>query len=335
MWLRALTQRGNVERELDREMQFHLDMEIEQNVRNGMSVTEARRQALLAFGGVERHKEATRDERGTRWIDDFASDSRHAWRFFMSRRGFTATAVTTLAIGIGAATAVYSLANWILLRPVPGVVASRDVVRVDLHRIPDTVQKWIIPSGMSYTNLRDVEAATPALRALAASAYGTVHVSSAKLVATSLRSATVAGDYFGVLGLRPQLGRFFAAAERGPSASAPVAVISDDLWRGKFSADAAIVGQTIVVNATTFDIIGVAPPKFRGIDRVGDLDLWFPAPMYSVIRHSQARFEDRSYTAFSDFIGRLAPGATPKSRRRRSAKPSRSSRRRIQTKTAS
>ena len=310
MWLRALTQRDNVEQELDREMQFHLDMEIEQNVRNGMSVVEARRQALLAFGGVERHKEATRDERGTRWIDDFASDSRHAWRFFSSRPVFTFAAVITIAIGIGAATAVYSLANWVLLRPVPGVWASREVMRIDLHRISDTTKKWVSPSGISYPNLRDVEAATPALTGMAASAYPSVHLAGDNVPAQSTSAEAIVGDYFGILGVKAQVGRLFHESEWASKTETRVAVLSDVLWRSQFGADPGIVGRQIRLNGATFDVIGVAGPRFRGINRVGNTDLWVPGSAYATLRHFQVPLESRGSRFFFDFIGRLVPGAT-------------------------
>ena len=116
-----------------------------------MSLAEATRTAMVAFGGVERHKESVRDERGTRLLDDLAADARLSIRAFRARPGFTATAAITMAIGIAASTSVFSLANWIFVRPVPGVSAPTEVVRIDIHRERGAGSSPVIePAGVLY-----------------------------------------------------------------------------------------------------------------------------------------------------------------------------------------
>jgi len=119
LWLRALLRRGRVESELDRELRLHLELETEENIRRGMPPGEARRRALVSFGGVEQTKEAVRDERETRWLDEISADVRYALRGFRRQPWFAATAVLLLALGIGANVAIFSVVHRLILRPLP------------------------------------------------------------------------------------------------------------------------------------------------------------------------------------------------------------------------
>ena len=140
MWLRGLYRRvrallrsESIHEEIDEEMRFHIDMRAEENVRRGMAPDEARRAAMLAFGGVDRHKESARDERDTRLLEVMGSEFRHALRGLRLNRGFSVVTTLTLAVGIGATVAVFSFANWVLYRPVPGIVAPDELALVSFE----------------------------------------------------------------------------------------------------------------------------------------------------------------------------------------------------------
>ena len=305
-WIRALAVRRRLERELDREIRFHVQMEVEKNIREGMPRDEAQRRALIAFGGVERYREAVRDERGTRWLDDIVGDFRYAIRTLRKRPGFVAIAVGTLALGIGASTAVFALADWTLFRPVPGTAAPRQLVMIEF--IADNS-----PAGAAAPTIDALQHATTAFTGLIGSASVNLQISAAGMPPTARNGEAVAGDYFGVLGVRPERGRFFLAAELRPDADAHVVVISDRLWRELFAAAPDIAGRQIQVNAETYTILGVAQREFLGIERLGSSDFWFPPCAYPWLRHG-ARFPmtDPAMTAFNSVIGRLRPGASVK-----------------------
>ena len=302
LWLRALFARRDVERDLDREMRAHLDMEIENNVRSGMSPDEARRRALVAFGGVERFKEEVRDERGTRPLEDLGADVRFAARTLRRSPGFTLLAVLTLAVGIGATTAVFSFANWVLFRPVPGVHAPNELVVARPEREGNG-------TGISYPNMVDLRRMTPAFSGFMGYQTTSLQLAIEGSDAVSLSGAVVAGDYFGVLGVRPQLGRFFTPGELEPPTAVQAVVISDRLWRSQFGGSGDAVGRVLRLNGLDFRVIGVVPPAFRGTDRIGDMDVWVPFPVYSRIRHQPSlNAASRNWAALFHLVGRLRPG---------------------------
>ena len=312
LWTRALFARRKVEGELSREMQFHLEMEMEKNRRHGMSPAEARRRALADFGGVERFKEEVREERGTppleiveRPLDDLAADVRFAARTLRRSPGFTVLAAITLAVGIGATTAVYSFANWVLFRPVPGVTAPDELVVIRPERDGDG-------TGISYRNMLDLASATPGLSGLMGYTSSSAQLAVEGAGAVSLSGETVAGDYFGVLGVRPQTGRFFTPAELEPGSTSLVAVISDRLWHSMFAGSPTAIGSVLRLNGLDFRVVGVAPSDFRGTDRIGNVDVWFPVTVYALVRHRPALDPNRrSSGSLMQMVGRLRPAVHP------------------------
>src|SRR5688500_1051586 len=189
MWLVALFRRDRLERDLDREMRFHLDMETEQNVRHGMAPDEARRAAMLAFGGVDRHKESARDERDTRLLEVIGSEFRHALRGIRLNRGFSVVTTLTLAVGIGATVAVFSFANWVLYRPVPGIVAPDELALVSFEDAPGQ------PTGISYDTFEAIRDSVPAFSGVTAMGFGRFQISSASAGARAAAGQIVAGDF--------------------------------------------------------------------------------------------------------------------------------------------
>ncbi len=311
LWVRALLHRRRAERELDRELRAHLEMEMEQRIRDGMPPDDARRAALLAFGGVERHKESVRDERGTRFIEEFILDFRHAVRSFAARPAFTATAAITMAIGIGSATAVFSLANWVFLRPVPGVVDPRRVVRIDFHG--ENGSPWAVsPVGISVPNLDDLRRGVAALPSLAGSTTVDMQLSVPGGAATNVEGTAVSGDYFGVLGVQPAIGRFFTPDERDSDRPSNVVIVSDEIWRDALGATTNAIGRSVRINGSVLIVIGVAPKNFRGIDRIGHIGAWVPMGMREALTHRPVPpSRRRSAGIMMDVIGRLADGVAP------------------------
>jgi predicted permease len=273
-WLGRLFRRDKLERELDRELQFHIDERAQQLMRDGASAAESRRRALAEFGGVEPIKEQARDARGTRWVSDIGQDVRYALRVLRANKGFTAAAVLSLALGIGANAAVFRVINDLLLRPLD---------------VPAPSQLFILENSAFGNSLFS----HPAYLKLAASAPdATLSVmtrpnsmqitigGSAELVSTQLVSAS----WFDMVRVPPQAGRVFSAAEE--SASAPVAVISDTYWTKRFGRRADAVNTTILVNNTPRTIIGVMPPGFTGVNVGSPAEIWLPVTVQHDVHYA-------------------------------------------------
>jgi predicted permease len=263
-WLGRLFRRERLERELDKELQFHVEERAAELRRNGASSEEARRRALAEFGGVEPIKEQARDARGTQWISDIGQDVRYALRMLRSNKGFTFAAVLSLALGIGANASVFRVINDLILRPLA---------------VEQPNQLFILESSatgislFSHPAYLDLAAAAPAARLAVMTRPSNMQVTidgSAELGSTTL----VSRSFFDVLGIAPQEGRVFSAAEE--QAAAPVAVISDGYWTRQFARRPVAIGSTILVNNAPHTIIGVAPPTFTGVNVGSPADIWLP-----------------------------------------------------------
>jgi predicted permease len=295
--VRGFFRRAALDREMNEEMRFHLEMEAEKNVREGMSPEAARRKAIAVFGGVDRHQERMRDKRGGRWLEDAARDVRYAARTLVRNPGFAAAAVLTLALAIGLNGTVFSLINGMLLRPFPVPQPDRLVAvwgvdardRGAVNLAYEDYIEWRDRSGL-FTALA---AQMPA--PLTISADG-----SAEIVWSEL----VSGNYFATLGLRPRLGRFFVSGEEARAGGAAYVVLSHELWRRRFQEDARIIGRKIQVNNQPMEVIGVAGADFHGLRRFGFWpDLWVPLGAPGTRNLTTGRGKG-SLT----FVGRLQPG---------------------------
>ncbi len=267
--------RRKLERELEEEIRLHLEMQIEDNLRQGMSPEEARRAARLKFGGIEQVKESYRDKSRFGWIENLWQDVRYGVRILLKAPGFTAIVTVTLALGIGANTAIFSVVNMLLFRPLP-VERPDELATISVDR-----RTWY-PYQM-YTLLRDQ---TGVFSGLAAHKIATVAISSEerpgeasdKYVDAS-KGEIVSGNYFDVLGVRPALGRGFAPEEdRAPNAH-PVVVLSYGSWRGRFHSNPELIGRAIYLNGRPFTVIGIAPPSFKGTEQGVEVDFWAPIMM--------------------------------------------------------
>jgi predicted permease len=296
--LRALLGRGTVEREMDTEMQFHLEMETQKHVRAGMAPAAARRRALLSFGGVERHRESVRDGRGTRWIEDFIRDLRYAARTLVRNPGFALASIITLGLAIGINGAVFTVVNGLILRPFQVPQPER---LVSLFTNDPTNGG---ANEVGYDDFLDWRDRSGLFSGLAAQSTAPLSFSTGT-GSEVVWSELVSGNYFSVLGLRPLLGRFFVAGEEARQSAAPYVVLSYDLWHQHFRGDSSVIGRIVRVNRAPAEIIGVAPRHFYGIRRFGFWpDLWMPLGASGTA--ALAGRGDGSLIT----IGRLRPGLT-------------------------
>lgn len=294
---RALLRREALEHELDEELRAHVAMEAEELVRTrGLAPEEARRQARIAFGGVERYKEQVREARGVRGLERLAQDLRYGLRSLRSTPAFTATAVLILALGIGMATAMFTVFRAVVLQELPVRDPDRLVVlwpfrdpTVTLALRGDQIDK-VRASEMR--TLSDVAAFLH---------FGTLQPPlTAGDRRLPLSVAIVTGNFFEVLGARPVLGRLLRPEDR--LASARVAVISYRTWQRYFGGDPGVLGRrlTLPSDQKSRTIVGVAPP---GLDFPTGVDYWLAVER--VLRPGQG----------FHVVGRLAPDATPEAAR--------------------
>jgi predicted permease len=250
--VRFLLRRGTVERELDDEFRFHLERQIEENLELGYPPEEARRRALVGFGGVDRFKEQVRDGRGTRLLEDLAQDIRYAFRQLKRTPFFALVAVLTLTVGIGANTAVFSVLNGLLLKGHP-YRAPETLVRVYSAVEGET------PYGTSYTeDLDDLRGLANVFEGVG----GFVGCSSRITEAGEARrvlAECVTGNLFGLVGIDMALGRGFTPGEDDLVGSAPVAVLGYALWQRLYGGDPNVLGTTLRLSGRPFTVIGVAP----------------------------------------------------------------------------
>ncbi len=252
--LRSLLRRGALERELDEELEYHLEQQTAENIRRGMAPADARRAALRSFGGVDFQKERVRDTRGLRWLEEPARDIRFALRSLRRAPGFTTTVVLTLALGLGANTAMFTLLRGTLLRRLPNEDEGRLVyLRLSAPGEGQADMSFSVPE------VNDLRAART-LRSIAE--YSNVlpmTVVGRDGSPVEAQSAVVSGNYFDVVGLEPLLGRLMTPADDG-AAAAPVAVLSYRFWREHFGGDRRVVGRTLRINDRISTVLGVLPP---------------------------------------------------------------------------
>jgi hypothetical protein len=255
------------EREFAAELDGHLQMHIEDNLRSGMSAQEARRQALLKLGGVEPTKEIYRERRGLPLFETVLQDLRYAVRTLRKNPGFTLIAVLTLALGIGANTAIFSMVNALLLHPYNFPDLDR-LVRVWENRgIDEGVDaRFIAPQDAA-----DLRSGTPVFDALTTYRCGDFNLNAEGNVQPVL-GCHVSANFFDALGVSPALGRTFSFAEEQPGAD-QVAVVSYGFWQRRFGGDAAFVGKIIQMNGKKYTVVGIMP---RGFDYPVPMELWVP-----------------------------------------------------------
>jgi putative ABC transport system permease protein len=256
--------------QLDDEVEFHLAMLAEDYARRGMTPEDARTAARRTFGGVTQVKEAYRDQRGLPAIDTFVQDARYALRTLRRTPGFTVAALLTLALGIGANTAIFSVVHAVVLRPLPFADPDRLVVFGDSKADG-------LPGNIGYTTLHDYRArASTLVNVVAVRTWSPTLVANGE--AERINAMRVSWDYFQMLGVRPALGRGFTRDEDRPD-HWRVLMISDGLWRRRFGGDPNVIDRTLRMNDRDYRIVGVLPASYEPL--ISDhfyerADIWAP-----------------------------------------------------------
>jgi putative ABC transport system permease protein len=308
---------SNIERDVDEEIAAHLDEMRAEFAAKGLPPDEADAAAARKFGNREDVAEACRlidrrfrdQERRTNMLTELRQDLAYALRLFKRSPGFSFVAIATLAIGMGATTTIFTLANWALLRPVPGVTDPANVSVFWVGRPGD--KGSFGPSRLSYPNMTDM---IPRLKSMSLGAYqrgGQVAVAGGGQAARNVSTDYVTAGYFDVLGVRMQIGRPFTAAEDTPPSPFLGAVISDRLWHSMFQRDPGVLQRPLDIAGTRFSILGVTAPEFHGTERLSNTDLWLPGATEAIVRHEPAiRFDTRSRGGYYELVARLQRGAT-------------------------
>jgi predicted permease len=290
------------EERLREEIAEHIALQTDENLRAGLSPVEARRQAMLKFGGVEAMKQDYRAERGMLFIENLMGDLRNAVRTISRMPGLAAVIILSLAIGIGANTTILSWIQMILLQPMPGVSGASNFLLVEPRS-----ETGGYP-GASWLEYRDLQTQVPALRDIVATQMVPFNVGEPGQTERTF-GQLVSGNYFSALGLKPAIGRFIRPEEAERPGTEPVVVISYDYWQTRFRGAPGVVGQKLRVNERDLIVIGVTPKNFQGTMVPLKYELWAPATLAPALLGGTRDLEDRSIRAFS-LIGMLKPGAT-------------------------
>ena len=310
--VRALFEKERLDQEMDEELRFHVERQTEANMQAGMKPEEARYAALRKFGWVESIKETCRDLRGVNWIEDLGRDVRFGVRMLIKTPGFTTVAVLTLAVGIGANAAILGVFNSVALSLISGVAEPNRLVGFEFKQQPLYLPEY------SFPDYRDFAERNQIFAGIAAFSLGVAHLESNDAVA-KLQANLVSANYFGVLGVRPLLGRTFLPNEGQVDGAEPVAVISKSLWRRHFNSDQNIVGRTIQLNGRLVTVVGVVP-AFRADMFAFSPDVWMPLSAYELVTEGLLTRNQRTDTARSllanrqrgwlRWVARLKPGVS-------------------------
>ena len=301
--LTAVFRRRRLEDDLDDELRSHLEMSAELNLRKGMSPADARREALRSFGGVEQSKEIYREQRGLPMIETTWQDLCFALRMLRRSPGFSLLSILCLTLGIGANAAVFSWIEGILFRPYPAVAHQERLVAIG-----GTSRDEPRGTPLSWPDFQDLQRSCTLCETLFVSKITGTTLSIGDR-AERTTGSIVSANYFDAIGVPPMLGRGFLPGEDQGQSAHPVAVISHQLWRGRFKGDPAIVGKTQRLNGVIHTIVGVAPEGFFGTFVGWGMQFWVPASMEEIFEAGGYKLEDRG-ARWIEAYARLKPGVT-------------------------
>jgi predicted permease len=287
------------ERLLDEELRLYVDLLAAEYKRAGMSPADARRRAVVETGGLEQVKEATRDVRTGHRMVTLSRELRYALRVLRRSPGFVTTAVATLAIGIGGATAVFTVIKASLLRPLPAVAEPDRLVTIE------RVQGTVTVAEFSYADFRDLAARSTTLRGLAGFNGGPMTLANESSTAREWVSV-VTNDFFTVLGVPPAAGRFFRGEE-----PAPVVVLGHDLWQRRFGGAPNMIGSNVTLDGHPHTVVGIAPRGFIGAMATHEMEAWIPMTANGRASATLTGLDLESRrSGFLRLVGRLETGKT-------------------------
>jgi putative ABC transport system permease protein len=305
--LKALFRARTLDRELDEELRFHLEQHAAADERAGVPRHEALRRARLAFGGVDRAKEASRDGRGVFLLDVAWRDLRYALRILRRSPAFTLVAIVSLTLGIGANTAMFQLLNALVLRPLPIAEPDRLVeVRLpdrDLDLARGNIVRYPGVTNPIWERMRDRQEAFDAVFAWANEELNLSPTGEVRRAP----GLWVSGSFFAVLDATPAAGRLFSPADDRRGCGLPGAVVSYDFWQRELGGDPRAIGRTLTVNSSKVDVIGVAPAGFFGVEVGRTFDVALPICSMDTVRPGAL---DSGTTWWLAPMGRLKPGWT-------------------------
>jgi predicted permease len=294
-----LFRRRQAEDDLDDELRDHLEQAVEENIRNGMPPEEARFAARRLLGTVSVVKEECRDAWGIGFFETLARDLRYAVHMFARTPLFTLVALATLALGIGANATIFTVVENVLLH----TLRVRDSSRL-------IVLNWGDANQISYLNYVDFRDRNRSFLDLVSYRIMMANVSLHPRDNAYAMGNEVTGNYFGTLGVTPELGRFFGPSEDDKPGAHPVIVLSDRFWRNRLAADAHAIGSTVRISGYPFTVIGIAPPSFVGTELILNTDYWVPMTMELEIEPSNNWIHTRHGQNIST-LGRLRDGVSP------------------------
>jgi macrolide transport system ATP-binding/permease protein len=316
--LRGVFLKRRRQRELEDEIRCHLELQIEDNLRQGMSSDEARTAALRKFGGVEQIKEAYRDRLGLPLVESILQDLRYATRTLKKSPGFTIVAALTLALGIGVNTALFSIINAVALHSLPlkdpdsiVKVYRKDLEKPARELNPDELGSLLgeassTPSMFSYPEFTGYRDNTQVFSGL--TAYASVPMIQGGAEAEGIYGMLVAGNYFSMLEAEMAVGRSFTQEECGTPGAPPVAVLNHRFWQRRFGSDPNIVGKTLILNRQAFTVIGIAGRDFNGTELEG-ANVWAPLTMQAQLMQGRDLLPQQNLR-WLKVVGRLKPGVT-------------------------
>jgi predicted permease len=297
--LRNLLLSRRVDVDLDHEVHSHLEMLTEENIRAGMTPEEAHRAARIELGGIEQVKERVREERLGNWLDSVISDCKYGLRQLRKNPGFTAAAVLTLALGVGANTAIFSVVYAVLLKPLPYTNPEQLFTAFQAN-----TQQGVAETGCSYLNFEEWREQNHVFSEMAGNVAHQLTLTG-RVEPTVVNTSVVTPEFFALLDVKPVAGRIFSPQD-GKQGAPPVVLVSEDLWRGQFGADSKIIGTSINLDQRPFTVIGIIPGAFRTPFFTTKQEVWIPLVQDPVFG---TRMPQRG-SHLLPVIGRLKPGVS-------------------------